>query len=91
MGRLGAPILDALGAPVFVILEARVVGAAPDDPLAVEVPFPPADGRDVWDGEKYIPHIEPATQPDMGTLVSLLVKRGVISPADIAAEIGLKG
>lgn len=58
---------------------------------STEVPFPPLDGRDVWDGSKYIPHIEPPSQIDLAALVRLLVKAGVVSPADIAAEIELKG
>lgn len=28
----------------------------PDDPEAIEVPSPPDDGRDVWDGEAWVPY-----------------------------------
>lgn len=27
----------------------------PEDPEAIEVPHPPQDGRDIWDGEQWIP------------------------------------
>lgn len=28
----------------------------PDDPSAIEVPLPPPDGRDVWNGEAWVSH-----------------------------------
>ena len=30
--------------------------AKPKDPEAIEVPAPPANGRDTWDGNKWVPH-----------------------------------
>lgn len=36
----------------------KVTQPLPDDPGAIEVPNPPADGRDTWDGEKWIPFVK---------------------------------
>ncbi len=69
------------------VLKERIVMSSDLPAGAIEVAFPPADGRDVWDGEKYIPHVELPPAPDTAMLIALLVKRGVISEADIAAEI----
>lgn len=88
LDREGALIMID-GEPVIASEGATIDPSPPSG--AIEVPFPPADGRDVWDGTKYIPHIEPPSQIELASLVGILVRKGMVSQAEIAAEIGPKG
>lgn len=51
-------------------------------PGVVEVPFPPADGRDIWDGQKYVLFVE-IKKPDLDALVQALLVKGVITDTDL--------
>lgn len=83
LDRDGAVILID-GAP-WVFKDRVVISSIPAD--AIEVPFPPADGRDIWDGSKYIPHIEPAPAPDAAALISVLLAKGLVSESELAAAM----
>lgn len=83
----GEPTLDDSGAAVMES-PPYVEPAAPEG--AIEVPMPPADGRDKWDGKKYVPHVEPPPPIDTAALVNLLIKKGLLSQADIAAQLEVK-
>lgn len=50
---------------------------------STEVPFPPEDGRDIWDGQKYLPHMEEPKPLSLDALAQALIKRGVITEADL--------
>lgn len=83
LDREGNPILDESSKPVFVINAAKLFKARDVQDDAVEVPSPPADGRDTWDGSKWVP-AQPLKKPlSLDALAQALIAKGVITAADL--------
>jgi len=55
---------------------------------AIEVPFPPQDGRDVWSFAtgSYVPHVPVPKKPDLDALVQALLAKGVITAAELEGK-----
>jgi hypothetical protein len=79
--REGAVILVD-GAPVVMTVPPYEPPAGAP-PGAIEVPFPPADGRDVWDGAKYITHVEEPKPLSLDALAQILMAKGVLTDSDL--------
>lgn len=86
--REGQPLLDDNGDPVFVIKSGRIIKArdVPNDD-AVEVPAPPNDGRDTWDGTKWIPHAPDPVPLDPAAFMRAALDKGLITEAEILLEM----
>src|SRR5882672_4928370 len=67
------------GEPV-VLKVGEVIDNAPMG--GIEVPLPPSDGHDTWDGIKWIPAAPLPKAPDLTALVQALLKKGVITQND---------
>lgn len=82
-------VVDRNGAVVLVDGKPVVKTTFPYEPPpllskfgVVEVPFPPTNGHDVWDGQKYVLFVE-IKKPDLDALVQALLAKGVITDTDL--------
>lgn len=81
--------LDRAGDVIVIDGKPLIKQSFDPDPLelppgAIEVTVVPEDGRDVWDGTKYVPHVEPLQAIDVAMLAELLIKKGLLTETDIA-------
>lgn len=91
LDRDGAAILfDANGVPSDVgePIVVRIGDEFDNAPAgAVEVPTAPADGRDTWDGSKWIPYIDPPAPLDPAAFMRVAIAKGLVTEAEIRAQM----